>query len=189
MKQRLLHVIPECFVDTNLIEYLLNSGVNHQHCCSKVVGTMKDKYGDSFAIGIIDKDKVEMGYLGECDVLANSEHLTLYKHKCRHHYMITVAPAIDGFVLDCAKEQSVSIEEYGLPSELKAFTKVTKQVTSNTDGRFKSLFSAIDQNSEMSALKSVLTYLNDARYKADTDTLKAFFSTILQQNSPREAFL
>ncbi len=175
MKLKLLHVIPECFVDTNLIEYLLNSGVNHQHCCSKVVGTMKEKYGDSFAIGIIDKDKVEMGYLGECDVLANSKHLTLYKHKFRHHYIITVAPAIDGFVLDCAKEQSVNLEEYGLPSELKAFTKITKQVTSNTDGRFKSLFSVIDQNPEIVALKSVLTYLNGTRYQADADALKLFF--------------
>ena len=42
MKQnRLLYVIPECYVDTNLIEYLLSAGVNHQHCCSKVVGQLK----------------------------------------------------------------------------------------------------------------------------------------------------
>lgn len=176
MKQKLLHVIPECFVDTNLIEYLLNSGVNHQHCCSKVVGTMKEKFGDSFAIGIIDKDKVEMGYLGECDLLANSEHLTLYKHKSRHHYIITVAPAIDGFVLDCAGEQSVDPGEHGLPSDLKAFTKVTKKITSNTDGRFKSLFSAINQNPEITALKSALTYLNDAKYKVDIVELQSFFS-------------
>ena len=176
MKQKLLHVLPECFVDTNLIEYLLNSGVNHQHCCSKVVGTMKEKYGDSFAIGIIDKDKVEMGYLGECNVLANSEHLTLYRHKSRHHYIITVAPAIDGFVLDCAKNQDVNPGEYGLPSELKAFTKVTKQVTSNADGRFKSLFAAIDQNPEIIALKTVLSYLNAAKYEADVEMVKSFFA-------------
>ena len=31
MKQKkLLDVMPECYVDTNLIEYLLDAGVNHQ---------------------------------------------------------------------------------------------------------------------------------------------------------------
>lgn len=34
MKQKkLLDVMPECYVDTNLIEYLLDAGVNHQHSC------------------------------------------------------------------------------------------------------------------------------------------------------------
>ena len=33
MKQnKLLHVMPECFVDTNLIEYLLNAVVTNQQC-------------------------------------------------------------------------------------------------------------------------------------------------------------
>ena len=56
MKQnKILHIMPECFVDTNLIEYLLNAGVNHQHCCSKVVGQLNTTFADKFAIGIIDK--------------------------------------------------------------------------------------------------------------------------------------
>lgn len=177
MKQKLLHVIPECYVDTNLIECLLNHFVNHQHSCSKVVGTMKDKFADSFAIGIIDKDKVEMGYLSQCNLLAQTEHLTLYKHKTRHHYMITIAPAIDMFVLDCAKEQCVAVENFNLPSDLKAFTKVTKQVTSNTDRRFKSLFYAIQQNAEINALKQTLLYLNTAMYKVDMDVLTSFFKS------------
>ena len=97
MKPKLLYVMPECFVDTNLIEYLLDSSVNHQHCCSKVVGTMKEKFADEFAIGIIDRDKVEMGYLKECDMLAQKGHLTIYKHKTLPHYLITIAP--DAIVL------------------------------------------------------------------------------------------
>ncbi len=35
------NIMPECYVDTNLIEYLIGDTVGHQHCCSKVVGTMK----------------------------------------------------------------------------------------------------------------------------------------------------
>ena len=140
MKQnKLLHVMPECFVDTNLIEYLLNAGVNHQHCCSKVVGQTKSTFVDRFAVGIIDKDKVQLGYIQECDVIAQTEHLTLMKHRERHQYLITIAPAVDKFVLDCAEEQMVDVKAFGLPDELKRFTDETKRVSSNSDPRFKSL--------------------------------------------------
>ena len=160
MKQnKLLHVMPECFVDTNLIEYLLNAGVNHQHCCSKVVGQLKSTFADKFAIGIIDKDKVQLGYIQECDVIAQTEHLTLMKHRKRHQYLITIAPAVDKFVLDCAEEQMVDVKAFGLPSELMKFTKESKSVSSNSDPRFKSLFAAIRNNSEIHSHKMALKYL------------------------------
>ena len=128
MKQnKLLHVMPECFVDTNLIEYLLNAGVNHQHCCSKVVGQLKSTFADKFAIGIIDKDKVQLGYIQECDIIAQTEHLTLMRHRERHQYLITIAPAVDKFVLDCARELMVDVTAFGLPSELMKFTKESKK--------------------------------------------------------------
>lgn len=107
MKRKILNVMPECYVDTNLIEYLLDGVVNHQHCCSKVVGQLNNTFADKFAIGIIDKDKVELGYIQDCDEIAKTEHLTLLKHKSRHQYLITISPAVDKFVLDSAKEQGV----------------------------------------------------------------------------------
>lgn len=173
MKQnKLLHVMPECFVDTNLIEYLLNAGVNHQHCCSKVVGQLKSTFADKFAIGIIDKDKVQLGYIQECDVIAQTEHLTLMKHRKRHQYLITIAPAVDKFVLDCAEEQMVDVKAFGLPDELRSFTDETKRVSSNSDPRFKSLFAAIKNNSEIHSLKMVLKYLCDNKYTSDSDHLR-----------------
>lgn len=173
MKQnKLLHVMPECFVDTNLIEYLLNAGVNHQHCCSKVVGQLKSTFADKFAIGIIDKDKVQLGYIQECDVIAQTEHLTLMKHRKRHQYLITIAPAVDKFVLDCAEEQMVDVKAFGLPDELRRFTDETKRVSSNSDLRFKSLFAAIKNNSEIHSLKMVLKYLCDNKYTSDSDHLR-----------------
>lgn len=119
MKRKILNVMPECYVDTNLIEYLLDGVVNHQHCCSKVVGQLNNTFADKFAIGIIDKDKVELGYIQACDEIAKTEHLTLLKHKSRHQYLITISPAVDKFVLDSAKEQGVDTEKYNLPSTLK----------------------------------------------------------------------
>ena len=169
--------MPECFVDTNLIEYLLNAGVNHQHCCSQVVGQLKSKFADKFAIGIIDKDKVQLGYIQECDVIAQTEHLTLMKHRKRHQYLITIAPAVDKFVLDCAEEQMVDVKAFGLPSELMKFTKESKSVSSNSDPRFKSLFAAIRNNSEIHSLKMALKYLCENQYSSDSAYLKELFIT------------
>lgn len=120
MKRKILNVMPECYVDTNLIEYLLDGVVNHQHCCSKVVGQLNNTFADKFAIGIIDKDKVELGYIQACDEIAKTDHLTLLTHKSRHQYLITISPAVDKFVLDSAKEQGVDTEKYNLPSTLRS---------------------------------------------------------------------
>lgn len=176
MKQnKLLHVMPECFVDTNLIEYLLNAGVNHQHCCSKVIGQLKSTFADKFAIGIIDKDKVQLGYIQECDTIAQTEHLTLMKHREHHQYLITIAPAVDKFVLDCAEEQKVDVKDFGLPSELKRFTDESKRVSSNSDPRFKSLFAAIKNNGEIYSLKMTLKYLCENQYSSDSVYLRELF--------------
>ena len=86
--------MPECYVDTGLIEYLLSAGVNHHHCCAKVVGQLKTTFADRFAIGIIDKDKVQLGYIRECEAIVKTEHLTLMRHRSNHQYLITIAPAV-----------------------------------------------------------------------------------------------
>lgn len=176
MKQnKILHIMPECFVDTNLIEYLLNAGVNHQHCCSKVVGQLNTTFADKFAIGIIDKDKVQLGYIRECNIIAQTEHLTLMKHRERHQYLITIAPAVDKFVLDCAKRQMVNVENFGLPGDLKKFTDESKRVSSNSDPRFKSLFAAIKDNDEIRSLKMALKYLCENNYSSNCAQLEKLF--------------
>lgn len=53
-----LDIIPECYIDTNLIETILNTkgcyteGVNHQKGCNTVVKTMNDpnKLKNEFAL-------------------------------------------------------------------------------------------------------------------------------------------
>ena len=59
------NILPECYVDTNLIEYLMHGTVSHQQGCNQVVGTIKRRFSDRFAVGVIDKDKVKVGYLAE----------------------------------------------------------------------------------------------------------------------------
>lgn len=173
--KKFLNFLPECYVDTNLIEYLLTAGVNHQHSCSKVVGQLNTTFSDKFAVGIIDRDKVELGYIKECEKIAKSEHLTLMKHKTKSQYLITITPAIDKFILDCALKQGVNTMDYGIPSGLKDFTKLSKSITSNTDARFKSLFAAIKDNDEILTLKNTLEYLNEKQFQTDDNYLKNIF--------------
>ena len=99
------------------------------------------------------------------------------KHRKRHQYLITIAPAVDKFVLDCAEEQMVDVKAFGLPSELMKFTKESKSVSSNSDPRFKSLFAAIRNNSEIHSLKMALKYLCENQYSSDSAYLKELFVT------------
>lgn len=175
MKNRIPSVMPECYVDTNLIEYLLDGRVNHQHSCTKVIGNLKNSHKDKFAIGIIDRDKKLSGYLNECDVISSTAHLTLLKHRTLKHFIITVSPAIDGFILDCAVEEAVNPADFGLPSKLKDFTKISKSVTSNSDTRFKELFKALRNNRELRNLGTSLRYMIDQEYHTDIKHLKDLF--------------
>lgn len=53
-------IIPECYVDSCLIEVLLNAEkdyVNHHKGNGKFAREMKDNFNDDFCIGIIDEDK------------------------------------------------------------------------------------------------------------------------------------
>lgn len=90
---------------------------------SRVVGQLNSTFVNRFAIGIIDKDKVELGYIRDCVEVAKTAHLTLLKHETRPQYLITIYPAVDGFILDCAKDQGVDPKVFGIPSDLKSFTK------------------------------------------------------------------
>src|SRR5438045_3161136 len=97
-------VIPECYVDTNLIETLVpplkrnhKQGYNHQKGCGTVASRMQKQFADRFALGIIDKDKNELDYLKEFTEIINNGSLILHKHKNKHHYIIQLNPAIERF--------------------------------------------------------------------------------------------
>lgn len=171
--EKLFNVIPECYIDTNLIEFLLNAKVNHQHSCNNVIKALNDKK-DEFAIGIIDNDKRKVAYINDCKEIIKTKHLTLFKHKERNQYLITIYPAADDFILNCAKEQGVDVSNFELPINLKDFLKETKTITSNKDQRFKKLFKEIKNHKEISLLQKVLTYLCENKYQSNVEEIKKF---------------
>jgi len=176
MNQRADYIIPECYVDTNLVETLVcTAGCNHQKGCNQVTKVMQKKFADRFAVGIIDADKRKPSYLNEFYKIASSEHLKLLRHPGRPHFIILVYPAIDGFILSCAKVGEVNMADYDLSPLLKEFTAQTKNVMSNKDSRFKKLFRSMENVGEIKLIKSLISYLVSTTYKASDESLSAIF--------------
>lgn len=173
---RELHIIPECYADTNLITTLVGAGVNHQKGCTCVAGTMKKKFENRFAIGVIDHDKKTPGYLDKMNLLSEYGHLRLYKHPERPHYLITIKPAIEDFVISCARELNVDTKLFGVPSSMEGMKKVTKHVDSNVNPQLTALFRALKTSKEMTILRETLEYLNNMKFRTDIEDLKGIFS-------------
>ncbi len=170
-------IIPECYVDTNLTETLVppqGKGYNHQKGCGTVTKVMKEKFHNSFAVGIIDKDKKEVKYLEECELVITSGSLLLHKHKNRHHYIIQISPVIERMILSNAAASGVNVEDFGLPSDLEEFRKESKTETSKKDERFKRLFQALKDAyaTDFVKLESWLRYLKDKTYTVDMTEIK-----------------
>ena len=173
--ERILYIIPECYVDTNLISTLVNAAVNHQKCCTKVTETINKKYTDNFAVGIIDKDKVEPKYVNEFQLIAKRGHLQLLRHKTRPHYLITINPAVEMLIIDSAAEIGLDLKTYGLSSDLNTLKKTTKKVSSNTDSTFSQLFNDLIESSDFKVLKESLHYLIQNKYQSNQEDLKKIF--------------
>ncbi|PWV49510.1 hypothetical protein [Chitinophaga sp. S165] len=171
-------VIPECFVDTNLIETLVPPKVryNHQKGCGKVARVMKEDFLDRFAVGIIDKDKNEVDYLKEFKIVCKIGGLILHRHTnpSKHHYIIQINPAMERFIVDNAASVNISLSDFDLPVELDQLKRVSKTVNTKNDERFKRLFNAMQQAgaSDIVRLAGWVSYLKERMYKADMEELK-----------------
>lgn len=173
MTQRADFIIPECYVDTNFVETLVcHAGCNHQKGCNQVAKVMQDKFADRFAVGIIDADKRRPGYLGEFHSIAAGNHIEIFRHHVRPHFIILVHPAIDGFILSCVEDIGIDLATFGLPNKLKDFTKEAKDVMSNKDPRFKSLFNSLANIGEASSFKRVIEYLCCHTYQSANEDIR-----------------
>ncbi len=175
-----LSVIPECYIDTNLIETLVppQKQYNHQKGCGTVTKVMKEKFADSFAIGIIDKDKKEVDYLKEFTEVAKSDGLILHKHELKDHYIIQIVPGMERFIFKCLAECDITPEDFELPGDLELFRKESKTTNSKDDDRFRRLFKALRnaQAVDIIRLLNLITYLKYKNYTASTMELQAILS-------------
>ena len=164
-------VLPECYVDTNLINVLLNKDCNHQKGCATVCKTLDAKLADQFAIAIIDKDKKEPKAVEQFVKIGESEHLVVSKHQTRHHYLIQIKPAIESFILDAAEELGINLSDYGLKTELEELRIISKTITAKKDDRFASLFYVLRSASHMQCLSKILEYLLNEKYAVSEERI------------------
>jgi hypothetical protein len=168
-------IIPECFTDTNLVETItgLFNAFNHQKSCNQVSKTMQKNLADSFAVGIIDKDKRQIKYLEEFELVASSGDLFLYKHPLKHHYIIQIFPAVESFILKSAKEAGISLKTYGLPDDLNDLKRITKRQTSRNNPKLRRLFSELKNKNapQIVTLSNWISYLKENNYHANTDEI------------------
>lgn len=171
-----LHFIPECYFDTFLVKKILRiNKVNHQHCCTKVESKMKAI--DDFAVGIIDqdRDRNNIQYLNEFDEVIKTDSLILHKHKEKQHYIIRIAPAIEYWILNIAKETGIDLKQHGLPNDangLKDFTK-HRITDEHTATKLCSLILGSNSNS-VSTLSAWLNYLFEHNRNASIEDLKKY---------------
>jgi len=171
-------IIPECYVDTNLIETIVptTKGYNHQKGCGTVTRLMQGKLKDKFAVGIVDKDKKELKYVEDFDEKINVGDMQLFRHKNTeiHHYLIFITPAIEKWIINIAEKAEVSLDEFGLPSDLKELTKKTKKITSKNDDVFKNLFRELKKHNvkNMDILTEWIKYLKENSYNANLNEMK-----------------
>lgn len=162
-------IIPECAIDTNLVETLVptETHYNHQKGCGTVTKVMKERFADRFALGIIDKDKTEVDYLKECKEVYATGSLILHKHNTRHHYIIQINPAMESFIITNANSAGVPLEDFDLPSDFDQLKKISKTVNSKNDDRFKRLFKALIRNEapDIQRLAAWIKYLKEHNYK------------------------
>jgi hypothetical protein len=173
------HIIPECYIDTNLVETLVpptKFSYNHQKGCNNVTKKMKEDklLKDGFALGIVDQDKKILEYTKEFEIIAEKAQLVLLKHPKKHHYLIYITPAIEKWILYNADEVDLNLADFDLPHDFLALQKHTKLVTSNKDDKFKKLFKALrNQKAEgFLVLSKWITHLKSNPYDADLDFLK-----------------
>lgn len=169
-------IIPECYTDTNLIETISGSSneFNHQKSCNKVSQTMQTRLSESFAVGIIDKDKRQIKYLDEFENVVSTGDLSLFKHPLKHHYIIQISPAVESFILKSAKEVGISLKTFGLSDDLNDLKRITKRQTSRSNPNLRRLFSELKNKkaTQIVILSNWISYLKEKNYKSNIEELQ-----------------
>jgi len=172
------HIITECFVDTNLIDTISppSKRHNHQKGNSKISTKMQSPFfSDDFAVGITDKDKREIGYASEFQIIYEDTFFELMKHKTnnKHHFLIFIKPAIERWMENCLLLSNKKFSYFNLPDDFELLKRETKTKTSQKDIKFKSLFTTLkeEKNKPILILKEWIDYFKNHPYDAKTEDL------------------
>ena len=145
-----LNIIPECYVDTKIVEILgqAKRKYNHQHGCGNVANEMKGDLKDEIALGIIDEDLhkgIASKYFLEFDLILEKDNLILKKHKTKSHYLILVCPEVEKWLLADAEIINLNPSDikFNLPVKLKGFIKISKIKDIDSNEGFKNFIKTL----------------------------------------------
>jgi hypothetical protein len=180
-------VIPECNIDSNLFDVLLNfekESVNHTKGNGTVVTKMADKFADKFCVGIIDKDRRDLKQIKEnfdqVNIEGVNEYFKLYqcKDKQKHHYIIQMVPVIETWIWNVTFQLDIKIYDFITNvTSITELKEVTKKVAGKKDTRFKALFKEIISQSTdknflpVLKLKRIIGLILDKNYQTDINEL------------------
>jgi len=180
-------VIPECYIDSNLFDVLLNfekESVNHTKGNATVITKMTAKFADKFCMGIIDKDRRDLkqikDYFEPVDIEGVNEYFKLYqyKDKQKHHYLIQMVPVIETWIWKVSMELDIKISDFITNvTTIKELKEVTKKVERKSDIRFKALFKEIIRQSveknflPVLKLKRIIGLILEKNYQTDINEL------------------
>lgn len=170
-------IMPECYIDTTLVESLLDAKVSHKHSCNEVSKEMeKGKYKDAFAVGIIDNDKRKLSYIEGFNEIGRTENLTFLKHKNKHHYVIKVGKehkAMETFIKTNVEAMGMKMEDFDLPSNLAELIELTKNnTTTQKNPKILKLCKTMCKSQEVTKLQEVLEYLVTNKYNVNVEEIK-----------------
>lgn len=178
-------VIPECNIDSNLFNVILQfgkDGVNHTKGNTTVVKKVKEKFNDQFCIAVIDKDKRDITFIeNECEKInvgGYEEYFRVFKRKEKPHFFIQMVPVIESWIWKVAQELEINLGGFGINAtsviELKMITKSTE---SKNDERFRRLFKEFIRVAEekkfmpLIKLRNIASYLLENTYEVDINEI------------------
>ena len=173
-----LYFVPECYFDTVLVAKILRADKKrllHRKGCNNVVNDLNSqRLKNSFAVGIVDKDKTELDYFKDCTAIYNADKLILWKHKDRMQFVIQLNPPLEKWIIELLGESGIAIEDFEYSKDFKKLKKQIKaDIDSESDEKLNRLVNAIlklDCES-IRKINSVLKYLKEKNYQADTNEL------------------
>ena len=174
-------VVPECYVDTNLMNVLVGKACNHKKGCTNVCKVLDEKLTDQFAIAVIDRDKKEPASVQNYELIAANRFIMVSKHRQRPHYLIHICPAIEEFILAAANELNVNLADFGLPTDRDQLKLKTKTVTAKEDEKFARLFKSLRPASNIQCLDLLLQYLLTAKYSASPNEITSLLENLMNK--------
>lgn len=179
MNLRLGNILPECYVDTNVVQTLLRQkGANHQKSCNLVLGTIHGKFNDKLAIGIIDDDKRhDSPYFNDySEEIASNDELTIRKDPSQHHYLILINNVMENFLLSCANESHYDLtKNMGIPQTKEGLMSITKKKDSQEDPVVTNLVKKLSKSSNMVKLKKSIRYIMEHPFDNNTEGIRSIF--------------